>query len=169
MLRLLLQLWWTQKKRTFDWKKLGFLVYFFLCFMAVIGAFLWGFGTNFSQILHERALQSIVVPLAMSVIPICLMSMFMMKIEENGMDNAIKSRPFTKLTWGKFIIVSNIIDYWTAFPPILITLIACFIMPFGYALLAFVLAYIISTTVALFVTSVRLSNSYLLTTATWLG
>lgn len=169
MLRLLLQLWWTQKKRTFDWKKLGILVYFFLCFMAVIGAFLWGFGTNFSQILHERALQSIVVPLAMSVIPICLMSMFMMKIEENGMDNAIKSRPFTKLTWGKFIIVSNIIDYWTAFPPILITLIACFIMPFGYALLAFVLAYIISTTVALFVTSVRLSNSYLLTTATWVG
>lgn len=25
MLKLLLQLWWTQKKRTFDWKKLGIL------------------------------------------------------------------------------------------------------------------------------------------------
>lgn len=169
MLKVLLQLWWTQKRRTFDWKKMGILIYFFLCIVIMIGGFLFEVNANITKILHDRTLQIAAVPIALGSIPICLMSMFMMKIEENGMDNAIKSRPISKLTWGQFIVVSSVIDYWTAFPPILTGIVACLIMPIGYALLTFVLAYILSTTMALFVTSVRLSNNYLLRIATWIG
>ncbi len=169
MVKVLLRLWWVQKKRTFDWKKLGILIYFFLCIVMMIGGFLWGVDANLTKILHDQSLQIAAVPIAMGVIPICLMSMFLMKIEENGMDNAIKSRPISKLTWGQFIVVSSIVDYWTAFPPILMAIVAVLIMPFGYALLTFVLAYMLSVTIALFVTSVRLSNDHLLTIATWVG
>ena len=54
MLKILLKLWWIQKRRTFDWKRLGLFIYMMLCVIVGLGAGYWQTGGELDQLHFAR-------------------------------------------------------------------------------------------------------------------
>ena len=146
MLKTLLNLWWIQKRRTFDWKRLGWLLYIlFIIISGIIGAYVQiRKDGNFSM--HNDITQKIAIPLVMTFSVMGILMKLLMKQEAAGMNDYLKSRPVLETSWNKFLIIMNLADYWNWVNPVLLFCISCFIMPIGYAFLTFLLAFSVSIT-----------------------
>ena len=54
MLKILLKLWWIQKQRTFDWKRMGIFIYMVLCIIVGMGAGYWQAGGELGKLFTRR-------------------------------------------------------------------------------------------------------------------
>lgn len=160
MLKTLLNLWWIQKRRTFDWKRLGWLLYIlFIIISGIIGAYVQiRKDGNFSM--HNDITQKIAIPLVMTFSVMGILMKLLMKQEAAGMDDYLKSRPVLESSWNKFLIIMNLADYWNWVNPVLLFCISCFIMPIGYAFLTFLLAFCVSITDGLMLTCLRKAQGW---------
>ena len=61
MLKILLKLWWIQKRRTFDWKRLGLFIYMMLCVLVGLGAGYWQAGGELDQLTSRGEMGLIIV------------------------------------------------------------------------------------------------------------
>lgn len=160
MLKTLLNLWWIQKRRTFDWKRMGWFLYILLIIISgIIGAYIQiRKDGNFNM--HNDITQKIAIPLVMTFSVMGILMKLLMKQEAAGMDDYLKSRPVLESSWNKFLILMNLADYWNWVNPVLLFGISCFIMPIGYAFLTFLLAFCVSITDGLMLTCLRKAQGW---------
>jgi hypothetical protein len=169
MLKTLLNLWWIQKKRTFDWKRMGWFLYILLIVTSgIVGAYIQiRKDGNFD--IHSDITQKIAIPLVMTFSVLGILMKFLMKQEAAGMDDYLKSRPIPENAWDKFLIVMNVVDYWNWVNPVLLFGMSCIMMPIGYAILTFILAFCVSVTDGLMLTSLRKAQGWEYKLPLWIG
>ena len=169
MLKTLLNLWWIQKKRTFDWKRMGWFLYILLIIISgIIGAYIQ-ISKDGNLDMHNGVTQKIAIPLVMTFSVLGILMKFLMKQEAAGMDDYLKSRPVSESSWNKFLIIMNVADYWNWVNPMLLLGISCFIMPIEYALLTFLLAFSVSLTDGLMLTCLRKAQGWEYKLPLWIG
>jgi len=140
MLKTLLNLWWIQKRRTFDWKRMGWFLYILLIIASgIIGGYMQ-MRKDGNLDMHNEVTQKLAIPMVMTFSFLGILMKLLMKQEAAGMDDYIKSRPILESSWNKFLIIMNLADYWNWVIPVLLFGISCFMMPIGYAFLTFLLA-----------------------------
>ena len=78
MLKILLKLWWIQKQRTFDWKRMGIFIYMVLCIIVGMGAGYWQAGGELGKLFTRGGMEIIIVPLVMMFSPMELLMKFLL-------------------------------------------------------------------------------------------
>ena len=120
MLKILLQLWWTQKRRTFDWKRMGIFIYMVLCVVVGLIVGHWQGGSNPFEAIRNDNLELIIVPLVVMFSPMELLMKFLLKTDAAGMDDYLRSKPVPQATWNRFLLVLKLLDYLNWFIPIMV-------------------------------------------------
>lgn len=155
MLKILLKLWWIQKRRTFDWKRLGLFIYMMLCVIVGLCAGYWQAGGELDQLTSRGEMGLIIVPFVVILSPFELWMKLLLKTDAAGMDDYLRSKPIPKATWNHFLLVTNLVDYLNWFIPVMVLIIGKTLMPIGYALLAFCLSLTQNFVDGLMITGVR--------------
>ena len=110
MLKILLKLWWIQKQRTFDWKRMGIFIYMVLCIIVGMGAGYWQAGGELGKLFTRGGMEIIIVPLVMMFSPMELLMKFLLKTDAAGMDDYLRTKPIPQATWHRFLLMLNLID-----------------------------------------------------------
>lgn len=168
MLKILLKLWWIQKQRTFDWKRMGIFIYMVLCIIVGMGAGYWQAGGELGKLFTRGGMEIIIVPLVMMFSPMELLMKFLLKTDAAGMDDYLRTKPIPQATWHRFLLVLNLIDYLNWFIPIMAFIIACMLMPIGYALLVFGLSLTLNIADGLMITGLRKAQGWEYKLPLWL-
>ena len=168
MLKILLKLWWIQKQRTFDWKRMGIFIYMVLCIIVGMGAGYWQAGGELGKLFTRGGMEIIIVPLVMMFSPMELLMKFLLKTDAAGMDDYLRTKPIPQATWHRFLLVLNLIDYLNWFIPIMAFIIACMLMPMGYALLVFGLSLTLNIADGLMITGLRKAQGWEYKLPLWL-
>ena len=93
MLKTLLNLWWIQKRRTFDWKRLGWLLYILLIIISgIISAYIQ-IRKDGNLNMQNDVTQKIAIPLVMTFSVMGILMKLLMKQEAAGMDDYL-GKPF---------------------------------------------------------------------------
>ena len=168
MLKILLQLWWTQKRRTFDWKRMGIFIYMVLCVVVGLIVGHWQGGSNPFEAIRNDNLELIIVPLVVMFSPMELLMKFLLKTDAAGMDDYLRSKPVPQATWNRFLLVLNLLDYLNWFIPIMVFGLSCLLMSAGYALLAFGLSLTLNIADGLLITGLRKAQGWEYKLPLWL-
>ena len=160
MLKLLIQLQITKKRRNFKWKNFFLATYFYALIAIVFVSSLAGAGDEVWKMLAELKWESIVPVIAsMMLLPDMIMKLIF-KSDSAIMDAYIKSRPVNKRTWIRFVAITHLADFWTmawALP----AAIGCFFaMPFGTALASALLLLSVSYTNSLAIVALRTAQGW---------
>lgn len=160
MLKLLIQLQITKKRRNFKWKNFFLAAYFYFLIAIVFASSLAGAGDEVWKMLAELKWESIVPIIAsMMLLPDIIMKLIF-KSDSAIMDAYIKSRPVNKRTWIRFVAITHLADFWTmawALP----AAIGCFFaMPFGTALASALLLLSVSYTNSLAIVALRTAQGW---------
>lgn len=169
MLKILFQLWWKQTIRLFDWKKMGILLYILLC---AIGGFVIGFSqseTSLDQLFADIDPYKLIVPISFGIFLPDLIMKLVMKFDQAGMDDYLRSKPIAQKTWQRFLLCVNLIGIWNLVTPVLITACALIILPTKVSILIFIATYIMSTTNGMFVTGIRKAQDWAYKLSLWTG
>ena len=115
MLKLLIKLWADQKRRNFKWGRFFGQTYFFVLIMII--SVIFTFAT-YEDVGDESA--EIVVPfLAACIIIPDFLHKLLMKHDETVMDHYLKSKPIPERSWNRFLLITNLVNFWNWFIPIL--------------------------------------------------
>ena len=106
MLKTLLNLWWIQKRRTFDWKRMGWFLYILLIIASgIIGGYMQ-MRKDGNLDMHNEVTQKLAIPMVMTFSFLGILMKLLMKQEAAGMDDYI-SKPISYETFwqvlGKYI------------------------------------------------------------------
>lgn len=168
MLKILLKLWWIQKRRTFDWKRLGLFIYMMLCVIVGLGAGYWQAGGELDQLTSRGEMGLIIIPFVVILSPFELWMKLLLKTDAAGMDDYLRSKPIPKATWNHFLLVTNLVDYLNWFIPVMVLIIGKTLMPIGYALLAFSLSLTQNFADGLMITGIRKAQGWEYKLPLWL-
>ena len=168
MLKILLKLWWIQKRRTFDWKRLGLFIYMMLCVIVGLCAGYWQAGGELDQLTSRGEMGLIIVPFVVILSPFELWMKLLLKTDAAGMDDYLRSKPIPKATWNHFLLVTNLVDYLNWFIPVMVLIIGKTLMPIGYALLAFCLSLTQNFADGLMITGIRKAQGWEYKLPLWL-
>ena len=168
MLKILLKLWWIQKKRTFDWKRMGFFIYMMLCIIVGLGAGYSQAGGELGKLFTKGGMERIIVPLVVMFSPMEILMKFLLKTDAAGMDDYLRTKPIPQGTWNRFLLVLNLMDYLNWFIPIMILGLSFLLMNTGYALLAFGLSLTLNIADGLMITGLRKAQGWEYKLPLWL-
>jgi len=168
MLKILLKLWWIQKKRTFDWKRMGIFIYMMLCIIVGFGAGYSQAGGELGKLFTKGGMERIIVPLVVMFSPMEILMKFLLKTDAAGMDDYLRTKPIPQGTWNRFLLVLNLMDYLNWFIPIMILGLSFLLMNTGYALLAFGLSLTLNIADGLMITGLRKAQGWEYKLPLWL-
>ena len=168
MLKILLKLWWIQKKRTFDWKRMGIFIYMMLCIIVGLGAGYSQAGGELGKLFTKGGMERIIVPLVVMFSPMEILMKFLLKTDAAGMDDYLRTKPIPQGTWNRFLLVLNLMDYLNWFIPIMILGLSFLLMNTGYALLAFGLSLTLNIADGLMITGLRKAQGWEYKLPLWL-
>ena len=169
MLKTLLQLWWIETRRTFDWKRLGVFLYLLFLLAALVIGFYAGGGDRVMSGMAGLPFQDYAVMMALATIVPDFMMKLMLKQDAAMMDDFLKSKPVAERTWNRFLLVSNLLDYWNWMTPIVMTVLFGLLMPVGYALLGGLTVWFVSIADGLAITCLRKATDWAYKLAVWIG
>lgn len=119
MLRLLFRLWWLQQRRFFTWKDAivgGYLIFVYV---------MMGLGFYFGSTLDGEELFEDGAPTALCSILVLVMLVpdiilkVVMKRDSTAMDDYLKSRPVPEKVWNRFLLLTNLANFWNYVMPVL--------------------------------------------------
>ena len=157
MLKLLLRLWADQKRRDFKWGRFLGEAYFFVLFMIVSCIVTFAFyeesGTTEGM---EKAIPFIAVGI---IIPDFL-SKLLLKHDETVMDHYLKSRPIPERSWNRFLLVTNLVNYWNWSIPLLLLPFCILFLDWAVMPLAFLLLLAVSLVGGVAITAFRRAKGW---------
>lgn len=160
MLKLLVQLQITKKRRNFKWKNFFLAAYFYFLIAIVFASTLAGTDDKVWRLMADLKWESIVPIIASMMLLPDMIAKLIFKSDSAIMDAYIKSRPVSKRTWIAFIAIANIANFWTlawALP----AAVGCFFaMPFGTALASALLLLSVSYINSLAIVALRTAQGW---------
>lgn len=160
MLKLLIQLQITKKRRNFKWKNFFLAAYFYALIAIVFVSSLASAGDEVWKMLAELKWESIVpVMAAMMLLPDIIMKLIF-KSDSAIMDAYIKSRPVNKRTWIRFVAITHLADFWTMAWALPAAIGCFFVMPFGTALASALLLLSVSYSNSLAIVALRTAQGW---------
>lgn len=169
MLKILLELWWIETRRTFNWKKMGIFIYILFIMACFLIDFYVGGGSTVQEQMADLSIERFAVAMGLAVVLSDFMMKLMMKQDAAIMDDYLKSKPITERTWNKFLILSNLLDYWNYMVPLVMLPVYLIFMPAGYALLATLMTWTLSVAAGLAITCLRKADDWARKLAVWVG
>ena len=157
MLKLLLQLWTDQKRRNFKWGKLFGQLYFFGLFMVI--------SIIVTMAIHDEAgdlddVAKVVSIIAVSIIVPDFLHKLLMKHDETVMDHYLKSKPIPERAWNRFLLTTNIVNYWNWTIPLLLLPFCLVFMKWTDALWSFLLLLAVSMVGGVAITAFRRAKGW---------
>ena len=152
MQKILLELWWIETRRTFNWKKMGIFIYILFIMASFLISFYVGGGSSVMEQMGDLPFERVATMIGLAIVLPDFLLKLMMKQDAAIMDDYLKAKPVTERTWNKFLILSNLFDYWNYMVPLVMALIYFIFMPVGYALLATLMTYMLSVADGLAIT-----------------
>ncbi len=115
MVKMLLKLWIDQNRRDFKWGRFLGQAYFFFLFMLISVAVTMAFSDSLSS---TDGVERIVGFMAVSIIVPDFINKLLVKHDETVMDHYLKSRPIQETAWNKFLLITNLVNFWNWILPI---------------------------------------------------
>lgn len=169
MQKILLELWWIETRRTFNWKKMGIFIYILFIMASFLISFYVGGGSSVMEQMGDLPFERVATMIGLAIVLPDFLLKLMMKQDAAIMDDYLKAKPVTERTWNKFLILSNLLDYWNYMVPLVMALIYFIFMPVGYALLATLMTYMLSVADGLAITCLHKADDWARKLAVWVG
>ena len=157
---LLISLWWTQKRRMFRWSEVFVGCYFGFLFLVVGAVIYLEMGEQLEELKEKIAMGSVVIAIAASLLVSDLFFKFMFMNDSVLMDDFLKTKPVRKRDWDRFILFSCFANGWNLMLPFIIGILAFLLMTVGEALVAIVMAYVMSGMNSMLLANIRKSNGW---------
>ena len=119
MLRLLFRLWWLQQRRSFTWKDAvvgGYLIFVYV--MVGLG-FYFGATLDGEEIFEDGTPDALCAILVMTMLVPDIILKVVMKRDSTAMDDYLKSRPVPEKMWSRFLLLTNLANFWNYVMPVL--------------------------------------------------
>jgi hypothetical protein len=157
MLKLLLKLWADQKRRDFKWGRFLGMAYFFGLFMMVCIVV----TLAIYEVSGPQAGMEVAVPLlaAMLIVPDFLHKL-LMKHDETAMDHYLKSRPVSERAWNRFLLVSNVLNFWNWTLPLSLLPFCILFLPWPLVVPSMVLLLAVSLVGGVAITAFRKARGW---------
>ena len=156
MLKLLIKLWADQKCRNFKWGRVFGQAYFFALFMII--SVIITFAT-YEDIGAEGA-ESIVPFMAACIIIPDFLHKLLMKHDETVMDHYLKSKPIPERIWNRFLLVTNLVNFWNWVIPILLLPFCLVFLKWTAILPSFLLLLTVSMVGGVAITALRRAKGW---------
>ena len=156
MLKLLIKLWADQKRRNFKWGRFFGQAYFFALFMII--SVIITFAT-YEDIGAEGA-ESIVPFMAACIIIPDFLHKLLMKHDETVMDHYLKSKPIPERIWNRFLLVTNLVNFWNWVIPILLLPFCLVFLKWTAILPSFLLLLTVSMVGGVAITALRRAKGW---------
>ena len=143
-MKLLISLWWTQKRRMFRWMEVFVGCYFAFLFLVIGAAIYLEMGSQLEEYKEEIAMGSVMIIIAASLLISDLFFKFMFMNDSVLMDDFLKTKPVRQRDWNCFILFSCFVNGWNLMLPFLVGILAFFLMSVGETLVAIVTAFVMS-------------------------
>ena len=119
MLRLLFRLWWLQQRRSFTWKDAvvgGYLIFVYV--MVGLG-FYFGATLDGEELFEDGTPDALCAILVLTMLVPDIILKVVMKHDSTAMDDYLKSRPVPEKIWNRFLLLTNIANFWNYVMPVL--------------------------------------------------
>ena len=157
MLKLLLRLWADQKRRNFKWGKLFGQLYFFGLFMMISIIVTFAVHEEIGDLENVAKTVSI---MAVSIIVPDFLHKLLMKHDETVMDHYLKSKPIPDRAWNRFLLTTNLVNYWNWTIPLLMLPFCIVFMKWTEMLLSFLLLLAVSMVGGVAITALRRAKGW---------
>ena len=157
MLKLLLKLWADQKRRDFKWGRFLGEAYFFVLFMII--------SFTIVMVIHDEmgsteGMEIIVPFLAAGIIVPDFLNKLLMKHDETVMDHYLKSKPIPERIWNRFLLVTNLVNFWNWVIPILLLPFCLVFLKWTAILPSFLLLLTVSMVGGVAITALRRAKGW---------
>lgn len=152
MMKLLLRLWWLQKRRNFKKRDLAVAIYLIIVYIAMCVGFYFGATASGASIerLDAPAFVGFIIVLA-SLVPDFIMKLSI-KQEATFMDDYLKTRPIPEKYWNRFLLTINVASLWNYLIPVMFLPLLILFLSTGQALVCFLIMILFSYADSLFST-----------------
>lgn len=151
-MKLLLRLWWLQKRRNFKKRDLAVMIYLLIVYIATCVGFYLGATASGAPIerLYAPAFVGFIIVLA-SLVPDFIMKLSV-KQDATFMDDYLKTRPIPEKLWNRFLLTINVCSFWNYVFPVLLLPLLILILSTPQALACFLIMLLFSYADSLFAT-----------------
>ena len=156
----LINLYIDQKKREFRWKDVFIFIYFAF-FLSLIGFLVYQEnGDQINRIIKNIEFENFIVLIAAGCILPDFITKLIFKHDVTVMDDYLKTKPISDTAWNRFIALTNTLNFWNILLPIFFLIVCLWLMPVAFAILSFIMIYLMSYFNGLAVTSLRKADGW---------
>lgn len=157
MLKLLLKLWATQKRRDFKWGRFLGEAYFFTLFMLVSCAVTY---IIYEETGAAEGMEAVIPFIAAGIIVPDFINKLLMKHDETVMDHYLKSKPIPERAWNRFLLTTNLFSFWNWTVPVLLLPYCVLTLPWALVVPAFLLLLSVSMVGGVAITAFRRAKGW---------
>ena len=159
-LGLLLRLWWTQKRRQFRWADVFAGAYFAFLFLMIGGIVYMEMSDQIGEMKGQPVMGSVLIIISASLLISDLFFKFMFMNDSVLMDDFLKTKPVSKRDWNRFILISSFAQGWNFMLPLIVGVFAFLIVPVPEALVAILMAFVMSAMNSMLMACIRKSDGW---------
>jgi hypothetical protein len=157
MLKLLLRLWADQQRRNFKWGKFFGGLYFFALFLIV--------SIVITVAVYEETgtttgMEAVATILAACIITPDFINKLLSKHDETVMDHYLKSKPIPERDWSRFLLFTNLVNFWNWAIPLLLFPFCVLFLPITTMLPAMLLITAVSMVGGVGITAFRRAKGW---------
>lgn len=159
-LKMLLQLWWTQKRRSFRWADVFVGAYFAFLFMLVGGIVYLNMSEQLADLKGQVNMGSVLIIVSASLLISDLFFKFMFMHDAVLMDDFLKTKPVSGRDWNRFIVLSCFAVGWNLMMALIVGFFAFLIASVAEALMAILMAFVMSAMNSMLMACLRKSSGW---------
>ena len=162
MLRLLFRLWWLQQRRSFTWKDAvvgGYLIFVYV--MVGLG-FYFGATLDGEELFEDGTLDALCAILVLTMLVPDIILKVVMKHDSTAMDDYLKSRPVPEKIWNRFLLLTNLANFWNYVMPVLMLPMLFWMLSVPQAIVGYLLMQAFSFINGIYVTCYYKTTDWML-------
>lgn len=162
MLKLLLHLWWLEKRRNFKKRDIAVALYVLFVYCCVIAGFFIGTNAAGAPVERLEAPNFVGYIIAIALLVPDIIMKITMKHDATFMDDYLKTKPIPEKLWSRFIVVSNVTSFWNYAIPLMSLPLLILVEATAQALTCFIVMILFSIADSLFVACYRRTRDHFL-------
>jgi hypothetical protein len=162
MLRLLFRLWWLQQRRSFTWKDAvvgGYLIFVYV--MVGLG-FYFGATLDGEELFEDGTPDALCAILVLTMLAPDIILKVVMKHDSTAMDDYLKSRPVPEKVWNRFLLLTNLANFWNYVMPVLMLPMLFWMLSMPQAIVGYLLMQAFSFINGIYVTCYYKTTDWML-------